>query len=250
MRPVPQCAVEFIQAHEGCPRAPISNLAIVYLDQGGKATVAYGHLTDLPVGATITEPMVTIYLDSDLDRAATALSAKVKPDVIADLTGNQYGALIAFVFNCGVGKPGQQWDIWRVLNRRQYDQVPAQLARFVTINGVKNKGLVNRRAAEQALWAEGEPGTADQVVSSASTREVVTPQPVNPSPMTAKLVAGGLTVLTTTGGAVASATSTLTPFSGKAHMIDGALTALAVIGAGLAVATVALTWLSHHQHNT
>ncbi len=70
------------------------------------------------------------------------------------LSDNQFSALVAFVFNIGVGHFAKS-TLLRELNAGQYDSVPGQLALWNHINGVVNVGLTRRRAAEIALWKKG-----------------------------------------------------------------------------------------------
>ena len=51
------------------------------------------------------------------------------------------------------GRPRPPADAARaLLNDGQYDEVPAQIRRFVYAGGVKFKGLVRRREAEATMW--------------------------------------------------------------------------------------------------
>ncbi len=65
---------------------------------------------------------------------------------------------MSFTFNEGT-RAFQTSTLLRLLNDRDYESVPVQLARWnkETVNGVKvtNKGLVNRREAEIRLWTTG-----------------------------------------------------------------------------------------------
>lgn len=142
-RPVPQEAIELIKEFEGCELTG-------YLDIVGVPTIGYGHTgPEVKAGATITELQADLYLAGDAQTAARKLAGVVKSDVLAELSDGQYGALVSFVFNLGANK---SWTIWKVLNARQFEQVPVQMMRFVYAGGKKVKGLVRRRTAEVALW--------------------------------------------------------------------------------------------------
>jgi hypothetical protein len=105
----------------------------------------------------------------------------VKADVLADLSDSQYAALLSFVFNLGAGA---KWAIWKRINARQFDAVPAQLMRFVNAGGKRLPGLVRRRAAEAALWeqVDDEP----EVPPSTTLRMIgmTPPTPVIEKPLT------------------------------------------------------------------
>lgn len=242
MRAVSQTAIDFIKAHEGCS-------LIVYLDSAHILTVGYGHVTTLPLGSVITQAQADAYLEADVGVAATRLCQIVKPDVISSLTENQYAALTSFAFNVGANP---DWTIWKVLNARQYDQVPAELMRFVNAGGKKVQGLVNRRADEVKLWSTDEPGSVEDGGSSAVTRGTPTPptsKDPTPASLQPKIIAGALTAVTAGSSAVASVTSEAQPFAGKSHLVDHVLVILATAGFCMAVLTGVLMWLSHRQAN-
>jgi lysozyme len=78
--------------------------------------------------------------------------------VKVDLTDNQFGALVMFAFNAGIGA-FKGSTLLKKLNHGNYNAVPAELPKWnkTTIDGKKvvSNGLVNRRAAEAGLWAKG-----------------------------------------------------------------------------------------------
>ena len=122
MRPVPSDAAAFVARHEGLRLES-------YQDTGGVWTIGYGHTgADVHAGLRISLGKAKAWLAQDLRVAAARLQAVVTRPVIDDLTENQYAALLSFVFNLGA-EP--RWTIWKVLNARQFDQVPVQLMRFV-----------------------------------------------------------------------------------------------------------------------
>lgn len=127
-----------------------------YQDQAGVWTIGFGHTgPDVYEGLSITEEQAEELLLEDIAEAQAAVDQLVK----VDLTDNQYGALVSFVFNVGVGAFSKS-TLLRKLNAGDYASVPNELARWnkITVNGKKvaNRGLSNRRAAEAGLWAKGE----------------------------------------------------------------------------------------------
>jgi lysozyme len=71
--------------------------------------------------------------------------------VTVPLTDNQYGALVDFAFNVGIGnflKSG----VLRAVNEGRRDLVPGQLMLWVKAGGKRMPGLVTRRALEANLW--------------------------------------------------------------------------------------------------
>jgi lysozyme len=75
----------------------------------------------------------------------------VNEAVTVPLNQNQFDALVSFTFNVGNGA-FRGSTLLKLLNQRQYDQVPTQLRRWVMDNGHVVQGLVNRREKEIALW--------------------------------------------------------------------------------------------------
>jgi lysozyme len=133
-----------------------------YLDSGGAPTIGVGHLmtrSERMSGKIIIQGKAVIYrnglteqqcwdlLDQDLDSAEKAVNGAVT----AALNQNQFDALVSFSFNVG-NTAFLNSTLLKVLNAGQYDQVPAQLRRWVRDNGKIVKGLVNRREKEVALW--------------------------------------------------------------------------------------------------
>src|SRR6266852_3832385 len=129
-----------------------------YLDSGGAPTIGIGHLLTrsertsgkLVIGGQaldyrdgLTEPQCWDLLDQDLDPAERTVNEVVK----VPLNQNQFDALVSFTFNVGDGA-FRSSTLLKVLNDGKYDQVPAQLKRWVMDNGHQVQGLVNRRNKE------------------------------------------------------------------------------------------------------
>lgn len=202
----------------------------------GRPTIGYGHTTtvtkaDVVSRKRIDRPEAERLLDLDIADAARKLAGVVRADVLDDLTGNQYAALLSFVFNLGANKG---WTIWKRLNARQFDQVPAQMSRFVYATGndgkaIKLDGLVKRRADEVRLWSTGEPGSVQLAVSSSVTRSTPTPPAPEPAVKTGKVGSGGLLAgLGGLGGLVAVAQPILQGITTPWALLAFALVALGV----------------------
>lgn len=194
MRPIPENAVDFTTEHEGLRLKAYPDPA----SGGDPWTIGYGHTgPEVRPGMTISQAQAKAYLRQDLRTAASRIYSRIGT-VADELTDNQYAALLSFVFNVGANP---SWTIWKVLKARQFDQVPAQLMRFVNAAGKRMKGLVNRRTAECALWASDDAG--DDVLPSSVTRSTPTP----PTPTDSKPLLRSKSFMTTaaTGGTAASA---------------------------------------------
>lgn len=253
MRPIPDIAVSFIQKAEACK-------LVGYADSAGKATVGYGHVSpDIHVGMIITQQQADGFLKLDLMTAAIRLGSVVVAPVIADLTDNQYAALISFVFNLGCNPI---WTIWKLLNARSFDQVPAEMQRFVSAGKppVKIEGLVNRRAAETVLWSTSEPGSIPETISSSVTRNSPTPptptvaatQPLAKSKSfvataATAILAVAAPLIENAKGAIQAINDAVTPYVGSSEILQHLTGSLTIGLAVLAVATVFLGWLKNHE---
>lgn len=237
MSAISDAAVAFAAGREGLR-------LIAYQDVGGVWTIGYGHTgREVIAGRKIDKDEAWELLRSDLKTAASRIAALVKAAVIADLTLNQYSALLSFVFNVGADA---KWTIWKRLNARQFDQVPLELMKFVNVGDKKVQGLVNRRADEVKLWSTGEPGSTSETLSSHLTRtEATPPTPADPVPASRSAM-----MLTSVAGAVAAgppmvnqAIQAVTPYAGNSNWVRGMLGVLAALGACLACTGLLLIYL-------
>jgi lysozyme len=225
---------------------------VAYLCPAQVWTIGYGHTLAVRPGQVCTKRQADLWLDADFRAAALALERKIGEANVLDLTDNQHDALCDFIFNLGVGdhtKP--EWRIWGLLRSRSYDQIPAQLARFVYAGKTKLSGLVKRRNAEIELWSDGEPGSADEPTSSAETR--ITETPPAPAPkegMWAHVLTMGTAAVAGVGSAVKSVTDTVGPFADKSPIIGHLVPILATVGACAAVIALALAWAKARRSHT
>jgi len=245
MRAIPKQAVAIVSEFEGC-------VLVAYPDPatgGDPWTVGYGHTgPEVKPGMKITAARAKALLTEDLKVAAAKLRTVVKPDIIAALDDCQYAALLSFVFNLGAGRT---WSIWKVLNAGRFDEVPAQLARFVNAGGKKMKGLVRRRAAEAALWHEGDAEEAD-LPSSVTRSSPTPPTPTDTKPLTKSksFNAQGIAAL---NGSLSVGTATLReqvePYSHLSDVLGKIMVVLIVLTAISSVVGLYLTWMKKQQAN-
>lgn len=133
-----------------------------YLDSGGAPTIGIGHLltrSERTSGKIVIRGQAFVYrnglteqqcwdlIDQDLDGSERTVNGAVT----VPLNQNQFDALVSFAFNVGDGAFCGS-TLLRLLNQGQYDQVPAQLRRWVRDNGHVVQGLSNRREKEISLW--------------------------------------------------------------------------------------------------
>ena len=137
----------------------------VYPDSNGYPTIGVGHLltkSELSSGKIIiggapvkysvglTELQIQALLDQDLKTAEDAIARLVR----VPLTQYQYDALTSWVFNVGGGALSGS-TLLKLLNAKQYDQVPVQMKRWTKDHqGQIVPGLVRRRTIEANMWQE------------------------------------------------------------------------------------------------
>lgn len=258
-RAVPQSAVAFIKAQEqGVFRVYDDKQPKKILQPGDKVlgvlTAGWGKTGGLAIGQEVTRAMAEIWLADDLvHKAAAPLFAKIGA-VVDDLTEHQYDALLSFVFNLGTGDPKKsEWQIWRLLRSRLFDQVQAEFGKFVNWDGKKSEGLVARRAREAQLWATAEPGSQPVAPpSSVTRREPTPPTPTDPTPAgkSATIITGGLGVASTVTVAAKAVSDAIEPYKDAAPVIGQVIAVIATIAAAAAVVVLALNWLKKHRERT
>jgi len=133
-----------------------------YHDAAGKLTIGVGHLltrSELSSGkiwiqgeavryaAGLTDRQILDLLAQDLEGAENVVNEGVE----VELKQNQFDALVSFCFNVGA-TAFKNSTLLRRLNQGGYEEVPAQLRRWVHCSGAVVPGLVNRRENEIALW--------------------------------------------------------------------------------------------------
>lgn len=212
-------------------------------------TIGWGHTRGVHEHQTCSKAQAEAWLTDDFANAARALERKIGEDVVTLLTDNQHDALCDFVFNLGTGDPAKpEWQIWKLLRARKFDQIPTQLARFVYQGKKKLNGLVVRRNDEIALWSEAEPGASNETVSSSVTRLAETP----PAPAPATVTPGHIVAacVAAAGGVAEGAkqvTAIISPYAQQSEFVQNALSYAATAGAAAAVAVVAFTYLARRR---
>ena len=144
-RPLNAATLALIEASEGLRTT-------AYRDAVGVWTIGYGHTTAAgpPVvcsGYTITPDEAKAILARDLERTSAGVGALL--DVA--LNDNQFGALVSFAFNLGVGTLATS-TLLRLVNGGAFALAGEQFPKWCHAGGQVLPGLVTRRAAERALW--------------------------------------------------------------------------------------------------
>lgn len=124
-----------------------------YKCSANKDTIGYGNTfyedgTPVKPGDKITKERA----ESLFELIAAEFEAKVRPLIKANLTENQYSALVSFAYNAGVGNL-QKSTLLRKVNANPND--PSIRAEFMKWNKAAGKvlaGLTRRRQAEADLY--------------------------------------------------------------------------------------------------
>ena len=125
-------------------------------------------------GLTITVAQAEAALEYDLNETAAKIDELVK----VELTDNQFGALVSFAFNVGLGAFTKS-TLLKKLNKGEYASVPAELAKWRFNDGKVMTGLINRRAAESGLWAKGEFVTSRNVDAEPASPPIIDKETVS-----------------------------------------------------------------------
>ena len=200
---------------------------VAYPDIGGVWTNGYGHTgSDVFAGQEINEEQAENWLREDLREAEGCINARVR----VPLAQNQFDALVSFVFNVGCSAFASSTLLKR-LNAGKYSDVPTQMARWNKdrVNGqlVVVAGLVNRRAAEIALWGN----------ASTESRTNTRPVPAEPKKMTQSRTMQGAAMASAglVGQEISTTAQELSVYSEAMDWVKIACVVLSVVGLALVV---------------
>ena len=145
-RQLPQCGVDLIKSLEGCRTS-------AYLDTRGIPTIGYGHTQGVRIGDTCTKEQAEAWLKFDVTWAWESICRNVR----VQLTSNQAGGLLSFVYNLGSPQFVES-SVLHELNAGNYGLVPTEMRKWIyeTLPDKTRKvseGLVNRRNAEANLFS-------------------------------------------------------------------------------------------------
>lgn len=251
MRPVPSELRPFLERWEG-------KKLRVYKDSKGILTVGIGHTgPDVKEGETWTEAQVEAAYRRDVELAAGSIP--LPQEKIDALGPHRYAALISFVFNVG---PRPKATLWRRIKEGNLGAVPSELMKWnkiTTASGVVTlPGLVNRRAAEAALWAKDSPHTETVATSSDEVNIVPTFADPHPPSRSAQFITAVLSPFAALGTAIAAfmqglpdwakqIINVINPFSTQSEFVQHAIAGLATVAAGGATLNLILTFLKKRE---
>lgn len=147
-RAVPQAALDLVHRFEKFS-------ATRYEDPpgSGEFSIGWGHhilpheVWKEPISQTLGDDQAM----DDLDNASSEVDRLVVPAALADLTDNQYAALIDFVFNEGAGHLASS-TLLKLVNQHAFSRAADEFLRWDYVSGEPSKGLLARREAERTLW--------------------------------------------------------------------------------------------------
>jgi lysozyme len=131
------------------------NILTAYQDQRGLWTIGYGHTANVHPGQTITQEEAEAYLARDIQTAVRCVNEVV---TIA-LTQPQFDSLVDLAFNVGITS-FRHSTLLKEVNAGDFPKAVAQFDLWDHCGGVINAGLLRRRKAEAAEFAESLPPDA------------------------------------------------------------------------------------------
>ena len=137
---ISQEGLSLIKKFEGCELE-------AYKCAAGVLTIGYGSTKGVKEGDTITQEEADKLLLHEMEE----YEGYIKDAVTVDLKQNQFDALVSWVFNLGPANLKAS-TMLKVLNAKEYDDVPAQIKRWNKAGGKVLQGLIRRREAEALLF--------------------------------------------------------------------------------------------------
>lgn len=118
-----------------------------YKCPAGVWTIGYGHTKGVKRGQRITKEQAVEYLKQDIQPIINYLN---KLNVCK--TQGQFGALVSFIFNLGVGNFQKSTLYKYIKQNKSDDMICAQFMRWTKSGGRVLPGLVKRRQWECNMW--------------------------------------------------------------------------------------------------
>ena len=138
----PECAMDFIEAWEGCE-------LVAYKCPAGIWTIGVGHTQDVTEHDEITHEQARELLRQDIEEVKRELA----PFVNVHVTEGQYVALVSLAFNVGASYVVHNGPrLMRALNAGDVEQAAHQFLDITKAGGKELPGLVRRRKSEAKLF--------------------------------------------------------------------------------------------------
>lgn len=121
-----------------------------YQDVGGVWTIGYGHTgPEVHAGLVWTQAQADAALLEDLASAVACVNEAVD----ADITQNEFDAMVDFVFNDGA-HAFRNSTLLKMVNLGHFESAAEQFLLWDHAGGKVVEGLLHRRQAEAALFSE------------------------------------------------------------------------------------------------
>lgn len=133
-------AASFIAKWEGCRLT-------AYFDVANIPTIGYGRTTNVRMGDTCTQEQADAWLAEEVEQFRRG----VRSVVLVPLNDNQLSALVSLSYNIGLAA-FRGSTLLRKLNAGDYQGAADQFPAWNRAGNRVVQGLVNRRAAERALF--------------------------------------------------------------------------------------------------
>lgn len=118
-----------------------------YLCPAGVWTIGYGHTNGVNQGMLITEKTADAFLKQDIRNAEHSIN-----QMDAELTQEQFDALVSFVFNVGVRAFNVSTLRKKILKNPNDPSIADEFRRWVYAGDKKLPGLIKRREQEIKLY--------------------------------------------------------------------------------------------------
>ena len=132
--------IALIKRFEGCSLSS-------YLCQANVPTIGFGSTKGVKMGMEISQERADMLLLEDVEVFEKAVNELVE----VPLEQNQFDSLISWTFNLGPTNLKNS-TLLKVLNNKNYDEVPTQIKRWNKAGGKVLQGLIRRREAEALLF--------------------------------------------------------------------------------------------------
>lgn len=138
----PECAMDFIEAWEGCK-------LVAYKCPAGIWTIGVGHTKDVTEHDEITYEQARELLRQDVEEVKRGLATFVNVGV----TQGQFVALVSLAFNVGVDYLIHKCPkLMRALNAGDFERAAHEFLDIDCVNGQRLAGLTRRRQSEARLF--------------------------------------------------------------------------------------------------
>jgi lysozyme len=194
--PISKAGLKLVKHFEGYHVRQPDGSCTAYMDVAGVPTIGWGSVHGVKLGMRWTEQEAESALMSELQTCAM----EVQRLVTVPLNQQQHDALVSFVYNLGTGAFTRS-TLLRKLNRGDYAGAEVEFSRWVYASKgaggpkVKYNGLVRRRKAEAAMFADN----AIIPVPVEMPTEIVMPQAPETKPVKVPWYSAPLAIATSAG---------------------------------------------------